>query len=783
MRLSMGRQLPKGIILGGGANNHLSGLMDAIMDYTEFLEKKKIVDYPSGHSMKMEAPYLFDFQQSIVRWGLRRGRGAIFADCGLGKTPMQLAWANEVATHTNGHVLIFAPLAVSQQTKQEGQKFGVNVTICQSQGDVGQGVHITNYEKIDRFMLSSFSGIVLDESSILKSYTGSYRTQLIEESKSIPYRLACTATPAPNDFTELGNHAEFLGVMTRQEMLSMFFVNDSGDTGTWRLKGHAQQEFWKWVCSWAIMIRRPSDLGFHDQDFQLPGLSLQEHVLSCDTRLDGQLFAKAAETLSERRDARRQSLLARCEAAAKLANASDGPWIIWCDLNDESAMLTSMIRGAIEVKGSDAPAHKEWAMMAFARGEIRVLVTKPRIAGFGMNWQHCANMAFVGLSDSYEAFYQAVRRCWRFGQTQQVHAHLIYSELEGNVVENVKRKEEESRQMAEGMVAHMKALSMEQIRDDGHAPESYMTDHASGEGWDLYLGDAVEGIKSIKDNTIHYSIFSPPFASLFTYSNSERDMGNCRNVEEFQDHFRFLVSDLYRVLLPGRLLSFHCMNLPATITHDGFIGMKDFRGILIRLFQDAGFIYHSEVCIWKDPLIQATRTKTLTLAHKQISKDSSLCAQGYPDYIVTMRKPGKNPEPISHGRGFERYAGEMAEPQMRKTDNSQTNKYSHHVWQRYASPVWFDIRQTYTLNSIKAEEDEKHICPLQLDTIDRCLDLWSNPGDLVLSPFTGIGSEGYQAVKQGRKFIGFELKPEYFHVAEKNIRMASLDSEQMTLFR
>jgi hypothetical protein len=310
----------------------------------------------------------------------------------------------------------------------------------------------------------------------------------------------------------------------------------------------------------------------------------------------------------------------------------------------------------------------------------------------------------------------------------------------------------------------------------------YLPNQEIEKNYALYNGDCVEVVSNLPDESIHYSIFSPPFASLFTYSNSTRDMGNCKDVDAFEKHFKFLVGELYRVLKVGRLLSFHCMNLPSTITHDGVIGMKDFRGLLIRMFEDAGFIYHSEVCIWKDPLIQATRTKTLTLAHKQISKDSSMCAMGYPDYIVTMRKPGKNQEPIAHGRGFESYAGEMPEPKEPKTNDPRGNKYSHKVWQRYASPVWFDIRQTNTLNTIKDEKDEKHVCPLQLDTIERCLELWSNPGDTVLSPFAGIGSEGYQAVKMGRYFIGIELKPAYFDQAKKNLQKAEKAKNIKTLF-
>ena len=305
-----------------------------------------------------------------------------------------------------------------------------------------------------------------------------------------------------------------------------------------------------------------------------------------------------------------------------------------------------------------------------------------------------------------------------------------------------------------------------------------------GNSWAVYHGDCVEVVKGIPDNSIHYSIFSPPFASLFTYSDSDRDMGNCKNYNDFIKHFAYLVIELFRIIMPGRLVSIHCMDLPATINHDGFMGLKDFPGLMIKMFQDEGFIYHSRVCIWKDPLVQAVRTKQLSLAHKQISKDSSRCNMGLPDYIVTMRKPGVNPEPISHGRGFESYIGDKSEPKKTKTDNARTNKYSHEVWQRYASPVWFDINQTRTLNiqAARSENDEKHICPLQLDTIARCLKLWSNKNDTILSPFAGIGSEGYEAIQMDRKYIGIELKESYFIQMVKNLEVLDNSYKQQNIF-
>ena len=395
-------------------------------------------------------------------------------------------------------------------------------------------------------------------------------------------------------------------------------------------------------------------------------------------------------------------------------------------------------------------------MAGFSDGSIRVLVTKPSIAGFGMNWQHCADMAFVGLSDSYEQFYQAVRRCWRFGQKKTVNVHVITAETEGAVVANIKRKEKDAMQMAANMVEHMKDLNKQAL--DGATQRiktDYVRDVATGEGWTIHLADCVDLIRETPDNSLHYSIYSPPFASLYTYSNSDRDMGNCTGDDTFMEHYRFLVKEMYRAMMPGRLVSFHCMNLPTSKTHHGYIGIRDFRGELIRLHEEEGFIFHSEVCIWKDPVTAMQRTKALGLLHKQLKKDSCMSRQGIPDYLVTMRKPGENEEPVTH-----------------------TNEtFPVQIWQRFASPVWMDINPSDTLQFRSAREhnDERHICPLQLQVIERGIELWTNPGDTVFSPFTGIGSEGYCAIKMGRKFLGSELKRSYFEQAVKNIAQAKLE--------
>ena len=749
------------------------------MKYDEFLKQKKIEDVPTGIKEIPELnENLFPFQRDIVKWALKRGRACIFSECGTGKTIMQLAWAHQVADHTQGSVLIIAPLAVSTQTIREGKKFGIDVELLKSDTLGNPGVYITNYEKIHKYDLSSFQGIVLDESSILKSYTGKFRTEIIENTRSVKFRLACTATPAPNDFTELGNHAEFMGIMSRAEMLAMFFINDAQnkDGDKWRIKGHAEGKFFEWVASWAVMVTKPSDIGYDDGGFILPELKVHHIVIEEDVLLDGELFPVEARTLQERQSARRNSIDIRSTKAAEIANSSEEIFLQWGNLNTECDAIAKMTNDAVQVAGSDKSEIKEERLLGFSESKYKSLVSKPKIAGHGMNWQNCHNVIFVGLSDSYEQYYQAVRRCWRFGQTKEVNVYIITSQLEGAVVRNIERKEKQAESMKKEMVKHMHKINEENIKGVTKDEAEYTEEIDTGEDWTVYHGDTVEiHRKHIKDNSIDYSIFSPPFNSLYTYSNSNRDMGNTKNRTEFYDHYQFLVQEQFRTLKPGRLLSFHCMNLPTSKVNDGYIGIVDFRGLLIKMYQDAGFIYHSEVCIWKNPVTAMVRTKAKGLLHKQLCKDSAASRQGIADYLVTMRKPGENKEPIS-GR-LDEYVGIPDE-------KIGQGNFSIDVWQRYASPVWMDINQSDTLQhrSARAEKDEKHICPLQLQVIHRALQLWSNPGDTVLSPFGGIGSEGYESLKMGRKSISIELKDSYYKQNVKNHAMAVRETKEGTLF-
>ena len=435
------------------------------MEYQEFLERKSFKTKPCGFQVDTDDlnPMLFDWQKTLVRWALYKGRAALFEDCGLGKTPQQLEWAYRVHLYSGGKIIIYAPLAVSQQTVREGRKFGIKVNRCDSQDDVIDGINITNYERLDKFDPNAFTGIVLDESSIIKDFTGKFRNKLIEAYAGVPYKLACSATPSPNDYTELGNTAEFLGVMGRSEMLSMFFINDSGDTtASWRLKGHVlDNKFWEWLSDWCVVLQKPSDLGYDDDGFILPPLNIHEHVIPADGK---GWFVERAEGLSEIRNSMRETMADRCQISAAIVNSSDEQWCVWCSLNNESEMLSRLIDGAIEIKGADKVEHKESSILGFADGEIKRIVTKPKIAMWGLNFQNCSHSVVTGISHSYEQFYQLVRRFYRFGQSRPVNIHIVIGEREMGVLDTIKRKEKQMQEMFAGMVRHMQKLTIQELQ-------------------------------------------------------------------------------------------------------------------------------------------------------------------------------------------------------------------------------------------------------------------------------------------------------------------------------
>lgn len=718
-------------------------------DYQKFLESKQKSHILSGFDLIESElnPNLFPFQKFIVKRALKAGKYAIFADCGLGKTLMQLEWAYQVSKYTNKPVLILAPLAVKGQTIKEAEKFGIDIS----------NIEINNYEQIENIECSKYSGIVLDESSILKNFYGSTKKQIIDYFSKTPYKLACTATPSPNDPMELGNHSEFLDVMSRNEMLAMYFVHDGGETAKWRLKGHASKLFYQFIGTWAIMLNSPMDIGFEMQGYDLPSLNIIEREIKTPKRDNFSLLNDAIISATNFNQELRLTKLERIDEVVKLINSKpDENFIIWVKQNEEGETLKKLLPNAIEVKGSDSNEYKEKMLLGFANNEFRILITKTKIASFGMNYQNCNNQIFASLDFSFEGLYQAIRRSYRFGQKNEVNIYLITTDTMANVKKAIEKKQNQFKimqdEMSKAINANLEGKTMQLA--------SYDIDEEQNEWYKIKRGDCVQLISEIPNESIGLSVFSPPFAELYTYSSHLEDMGNSKDYKEFLTQFSFLIKELYRVLMSGRNVCVHCMDLPIQKGKHGFIGLRDFSGLLLKAFEDAGFVYASRITIWKDPVVEMQRTKALGLLHKQVKKDSTMSRVGIPDYVMIFRKDGERNNPVTN------------------TDMSVD------LWQKYASPVWMDIDYGNTLQGFRNgrdENDEKHICPLQLDTIERLIHLYSNKNDTVFTPFMGIGSEVYQAVKMGRKGIGFELKESYFDLAKANLKTVVLQKNQLQL--
>lgn len=725
------------------------------MDYHAFLAQKGIRMTADGMEIPEETlhPQLFPFQRDIVRWAFKQGRAAIFADTGLGKTFMQVEWARQWWLQHHHRTLIIAPLSVARQTVQEAAKWGIPVYYTRDGQDLADGINITNYELAPRFNAADFGAVVLDESSILKNVAGAYRQALTAQWADTPYRLCCTATPAPNDITEIANHAEFLGITTRVNMLAAYFVHD--DQG-WRLKGHAVEPFYAWLASWSMALRTPADVGYDGSAYQLPPLTVTPHWVSADVVTPDKLFFMGLHGIQDRTAIRRQTMADRLRETATLIQTTPGAWIAWVGLNEEGRQLHALLPDSVLMEGSDSPEAKEDAIQGFQDGRYRVLITKTKMAGFGLNLQHAHQMVWVGLNDSWEAWYQAIRRCWRFGQTSPVAVHVVLSDAERPILENVQAKEQEARTMQDQLIRQMQDYEHRELHGDVASQElTYAQDEARGREWRLLLGDSAERLAELDAESVDLSVYSPPFLSLYTYSPTARDIGNSANAEEFFAHYRWIIDGVLRATKPGRLTVVHCAQVAAMKERDGWIGLKDFRGDLIRAYTSAGWIYHGEITIDKDPQAQAIRTHAKGLMFTQLRKDSSWMRPALADYLLLFRKPGENATPIH--------------PDI-----------SNDEWIEWARPIWYGIRESDTLNAAEAREseDERHIAPLQLGTIERAIRLWSNPGDTVLSPFAGIGSEGYMAVKCGRRFVGIELKPTYWRTAIKNLGQAEREVTQ-----
>lgn len=950
-------------------------LLSSGNSYTEFLAGKRLVAPTTGITVDRNElhPQMFEFQRDLTKWALAKGRCALFCDTGLGKTLMSLEYARQL-TERGYYVLILAPLAVAKQTaRDESVKWGIPIEYAREDAAVtwNTPIIITNYEMVERFDLRKFGGVILDESSCLKDYTSKIRGRLTELFRDMPFRLCCTATPAPNDIAEIANHAEFLGIMSRTEMLAHFFVHD--DKG-WRLKKHAREPFYRWLASWGMAVKRPSDLGYDDGPFKLPPLTITPYFVPTDWKPEGYLFPVKLKGIGERSQARKATLPARLLKSIEAVEAEpDEQWLIWCGTNDEStALATSLPPHATEVTGSDSLDWKELAIEWFTgrkcichhakfraklaawekknkptsrsitedtgRSELksrlntrndmpqsvrhitlptsgliesesrntiengekeltgtvsdasstpmtrndanepakvrsggrnriqkrdsfsdssltelprmnigqsslsktaavqsaerknpptilsnpktgdgsilttimsagksegsyaqavtldseslrktqsdlsepqcicghktgqRILISKVSIFGFGLNLQNSARMLFCGLGDSYEKYYQAIRREWRFGQQREVRAYLVLSDAEYAIYENVMHKEAEAQAMSMSLIANIAEYERTEIA--GKMGEfMYEMRDAKGKNWQVGLGDSTERMAEWLDVSVDFSVHSPPFANLYCYSQTERDLGNCKDEAEFLVHYRYIVEHLFRVTKPGRVAAVHCFDIPAMLSRDGYIGLKDFSGDLVKLYISCGWIWDARVPIDKNQQAAAIRTHAKGLTMTQLEKDRTWSRPTLPDYILKFRKPGENAVPVVGGDVSRNLWIEWANPTWPDP--------ADRCGDAGAMATWYGIRETDTLQGYtkaRAADDEKHIAPLQLETIERCIRLWSNEGELVVDPFTGIGSTGCEAVRLNRRFRGLELKDTYFDLAVANLQQAEREA-------
>lgn len=740
-------------------------------DYQTFLNSKKLTTVDCGKTPGDIHPALFPFQRDIVSWAVRKGRAAIFADVGLGKTVMYCEWSRQL----NERTLILTPLAVAQQTVHMAKSLldmdiryvrgmaQVNFDECQ--------VYVTNYEMLEHFDASQFRAVVLDESSILKAFSGTTKKLLISTFKDTPYKLACTATPAPNDLLEIGNHADFLGVMSSRLMTSIFFTHDSqaGKSGNkYRLKKHATTKFYEWLASWAVALKKPSDLGYDDTGYVLPELRIEVQTVNAGFTPAGMLEGFGVQSISavDAKKVRRATIASRSALAVSQITAGTEQWLVWTGLNDEAATLHKSIPNSCDLHGSLKPDEKVQAIQDFVQGKTRVLITKSSIAGMGVNMQHCQNMLFFGVDYSWEQFYQSIGRIYRFGQQHPVNVTVITSEEERSVFEAIQRKGDEAKKMTDELIEASRRHMQDNLRGEQHGDWQYREDEASGKNWRMLLGDSCKRMAEIPTDSIHLSVYSPPFGNgIFIYSATEHDVGNCATMEEFLEHYgRHAVPEVLRVTMPGR---YSCVHIQDTkvygLNNDGNRGLFPLSDEIVRMHIEAGWTFRSRITIDKNPQLVATRNHDNDLLFVTGKRDGCDLAPMNTDYLLVFEKPGKNPVPV---KPYDN--GDMTEEE----------------WILWARACWYGINETDVLNVTVARgnEDERHLCPLQLPLIGRCVRMWSNPGETVFSPFGGIGSEPYEALRWKRRGLAIELKKEYFDVAVRNLENAETEFGGRTLF-
>lgn len=746
------------------------------MTYEELLEQKRVKTIECGFHIDLSQlnPMLKGFQKHCVQKSLKYGRFALFEPPGAGKTIQQLEWGKQISEYTNTPILLLAPLAVIGQTiEEEAPKFGYEVNELYGKINTSKlmdrPIWAVNYDSLHLYLpfIDLFKGVILDESSILKNFTGETKKFIMETFLRTPYKLPCSATPAPNDLNEYGNHSEFLNVLDSQDMRSKWFVRDEG-MNNYRLKSHAKIDFYSWLATWCIMFDHPRDIGFDEEGYDLPKLNLLEKQITTKQRGHGKIFNDTAVDATTFSRELKLTKVERLAEVANMVNNSTEIFCIWVTLDSEAEELLKLIPGAVNVTGSDKKDIKRKGFSDFSKGNIRVLITKTKLAKYGLNWQHCHNTIFASFNFSFEELYQAIRRFLRFGQLHTVNCWLITTDTMQNVLQNIQMKE---KQHNESVSEVSKAINGKTYG----LLDNYDFKEVKNEYMHFMKGDSAIELKRIPDNSIDFIVFSPPFKALFTYSNYIHDLGNNDTSMAFWHQYKFILNELYRVLKPGRIMACHTKDLGVYKNSSGWTGMDNFtdehtmfvENSISKKENPTGFKLHSKTTIWCDPVLEMQRTKTQRLLYKTLTSNSALTGIGMAEYM----------------RYFKKWDG---------TDESNWEPVNHltkkniplDLWQKWASPVWMDIKRTDVLNNKEGTDmgDEKHIAPLQLEVIHRCINLWSNPGEKVLTPFLGIGSEAYVAINNNRYAIGCELKDSYFDTAVKNCMKAIGTKSQGSLF-
>lgn len=750
-----------------------------------------LVDEFAALDIGEPAGHLFDYQDWIVRLALDRERFAIFGDCGLGKTAMQLEWARIVTDAHQGRTLIVAPLQVVPQTIQESTHFygdGLPILDCRDRGALndwlsetcqpGGQIAITNYEKLDGLNQAlPVSAVVLDESSVLKQSMGSRRSALLAAFSGVRWKLCCTATPAPNDRIEYAQHAFFLDVVrSPREFLALFFVNRDGN---WQLKGHAIELFYRHLASWSVFMRNPAAYGFDDNLRDLPPATVSyPHVTitpeqTVEARLweagdQASLFGATPGGITSRtkmmqiahgfvlEDGKPRTFPShKPEAVAEIVNATHGnePVVVWVTFDEEGEQLGRLIPDAVVLSGKTPIPKRDVLIDAFRNGDgPRVLVAKPAMLGFGLNLQSCRVQVFSSITDSFERYYQAMRRSYRYGQTKPVCIYIPLTPLDEAICQNVMSKQSEwEHDAARQETEYIKVLRPTDTAEKRvlNVVPSAQLDRTDGAHWTMIHGDSVAHMPLMEPDSIDLSVFSPPFANLFTYSSAAADMGNVRSDDEYRLQWEFFCPELYRIMRPGRIVAIHCMDVIRFAGAHGHRYTYDYPADLRAGMEAAGFNYHARIAIDKNPQIQATRTKDANLLFATLKRNALDSHPQATECILIFRKPGESAQ-VKH---------------LESGDSA--NAINNQEWIAWAHHVWYGIRETDVLNAAlaKDEEDERHICPLQLSLIERVVRLWSMPGETVFSPFAGIGSEGYESLSWRRKFYGVELKESYYRTA------------------